>query len=167
MKKTIVRIICHLLVITWMILIFSLSAQDNHRSSSLSGEVVRKVAQVLVPNFDQMADTQQKQLIDSWQHNVRKMAHFFLYVILGLLVMGAMYTYQINIKWKITVAFAVSLLFAISDEIHQSLVPGRGPLASDVVIDGFGALAGIAVLIGAKLILWRLKGSNEIIPEEK
>lgn len=44
------------------------------------------------------------------------------------------------------VAFCVA--YGISDEWHQSFVPGRHPDPWDVLKDGIGALAGIAVYRG-------------------
>ena len=35
------------------------------------------------------------------------------------------------------------IIYAISDEIHQSFVPGRGPQLLDVIIDTSGASIGI------------------------
>ena len=37
---------------------------------------------------------------------------------------------------KIALALALSLLFAVSDEYHQTFVPGRGGTGTDVAIDG-------------------------------
>jgi VanZ family protein len=40
---------------------------------------------------------------------------------------------------------ACMVLFAISDEIHQSFVPGRSASFIDIVLDVLGILAGLAV----------------------
>jgi VanZ family protein len=37
------------------------------------------------------------------------------------------------------------VLYAISDEVHQLFVPGRGAQVTDVMIDSFGAFVGIGV----------------------
>ena len=50
-------------------------------------------------------------------------------------------------------AAAVSLLYAVSDEWHQSFVPNRCGCTSDVIIDGSGVL--IAVLLIKLPSLWR------------
>ena len=39
----------------------------------------------------------------------------------------------------------IAILYAITDEIHQSFVPGRTALLSDVVIDSIGAGAGLLI----------------------
>jgi VanZ family protein len=40
---------------------------------------------------------------------------------------------------NIAIALALCVLFAISDEYHQTFVPGRGGTLADVAIDGLGA----------------------------
>ncbi len=39
----------------------------------------------------------------------------------------------------------ICILYAISDEVHQSFVPGRGPGVMDVLIDSAGAMVGIGM----------------------
>jgi VanZ family protein len=43
-------------------------------------------------------------------------------------------------------AWALTLLYAISDEVHQSFVPGRTARATDVAIDMVGATISLYVL---------------------
>ena len=43
-------------------------------------------------------------------------------------------------------AWAIAAAYAATDELHQSLVPGRSPSIVDVGIDALGAAAGIAIL---------------------
>jgi len=52
---------------------------------------------------------------------------------------------------NVALTLAFSLLFAVSDEYHQTFVPRRGGTATDVVIDGLGASV-------AALIAWRRRG---------
>lgn len=61
-----------------------------------------------------------------------KTAHFVEYFILAGLVRRA------GLSRPATVLFC--LAYAVSDEWHQSFVPGRRPSALDVLIDGAGAL---------------------------
>lgn len=42
-----------------------------------------------------------------------------------------------------TVAFALTVLYGVSDELHQVFVPGRVASEMDVGIDGVGALLGV------------------------
>ena len=49
-------------------------------------------------------------------------------------------------KRKNWLAWVLAVLYAISDELHQTLTPGRHPSIIDVVIfDGGGAALGLAI----------------------
>lgn len=50
-------------------------------------------------------------------------------------------------------AFGFSVLYGVSDEWHQSFVPGRDPSLGDVVFDALGAL----VVTSAIGVFWRWK----------
>jgi len=55
------------------------------------------------------------------------------------------------------------LFYAASDEIHQLFVPGRGAKATDVLIDGIGALIGI----GLYKFIFKLYYTVKKIPSPK
>jgi len=44
-------------------------------------------------------------------------------------------------------AWVITVLYGISDEIHQAFVPGRSPAVIDVAADGVGAALGLAIWI--------------------
>ncbi|MEE8363614.1 MAG: VanZ family protein [Dehalococcoidia bacterium] len=52
------------------------------------------------------------------------------------------------------VAIAISALYGVSDEWHQTFVPGRAAEAKDVLIDFAGALVGSAAY-AALYLIWR------------
>ena len=85
-----------------------------------------------------------------------KVAHAAWFFALGLLVYRSL---RLATSWpRRNVALAVvvgALLWGISDEFHQSFVPGRSVEAADVAADVGGAAA--AALVGAPL-LRRLAG---------
>lgn len=62
--------------------------------------------------------------------------------------MALLSTYE-NIKRKnqIYISTMLGILYAISDEIHQSFTPGRGPKITDVFIDSLGVFFGIIVIL--------------------
>jgi VanZ family protein len=71
---------------------------------------------------------------------LRKLAHFTEYAILTVLGYWAWAKgVGRSPQQSLQIAFAVSILFAISDEFHQRFVPGRTSLMTDVLIDGLGA----------------------------
>jgi len=72
---------------------------------------------------------------------VKKGGHMLGYGLLAL-------SYAYGLRWdkkRWWLPWLLAILFAITDEIHQSFVPGRHPSILDVGIDGTGA--GLALLI--------------------
>ncbi|MGY3715190.1 VanZ family protein [Sutcliffiella cohnii] len=129
-----------LLVVAWMVLIFTFSAQPAEQSSSLSGGIVEPIIETIetvVP-----AVTIDKDFFHTF---IRKNAHFFAYFILGMLSLHAFRRSGVNGIKAVISAFLLSVVYAISDEVHQLFVPGRSGEVRDVIIDSAGALIGIVI----------------------
>lgn len=80
---------------------------------------------------------------------LKKGAHFGVYGLLAFWWWRALSRGRKTERITIGLAFVFTVLYAMSDEFHQSFVPGRRPSLKDVLIDAGGA----AVAIG--LIWWR------------
>lgn len=146
MKIKIFRIIAIFFVILWMSAIFALSAQDATESASLSGSLKYKLFSVFYPDFDQMTDAEQQELLSDFP--IRKIAHFSAYFLLGVLTFNALVTYRkITLKLRCFFSVAICVLYAISDEIHQYFVQGRSCELRDILIDSCGALLAIGIVI--------------------
>ncbi|WP_208559971.1 VanZ family protein [Marinilactibacillus kalidii] len=74
---------------------------------------------------------------------LRKYAHFFIYLFFGILVKNALSTTGIKGIKAIVIALAFCAIYAATDEYHQSFVPGRTALITDVFIDSTGSFVGI------------------------
>ena len=77
---------------------------------------------------------------------IRKLAHFTEYLVLSVLLYRAL---RGSRRWNLRaagIAFAVSGIYAIGDEVHQIFVPGRTAAATDCLIDMSGAAAGQGLL---------------------
>jgi VanZ family protein len=75
---------------------------------------------------------------EPWLDTVLKKAgHALLYGVLAYLYWGALG--GDGTRRTRPLAWGLAVLYAISDEMHQSFVPGRTPAATDVLIDGMGA----------------------------
>lgn len=86
---------------------------------------------------------------------VRKYAHLFLYTVLGMLFLHALRIGS-ALHWQhIRITLLFGAVYAISDEVHQLFVPGRGAQLQDVVIDLAGVVLGI-VIYGAGLKVWKV-----------
>lgn len=84
---------------------------------------------------------------------LRKSAHFGVYAVLALTYVRALGGWQRR-RW----AWLLAVLYAVSDEFHQSFTPNRYPSALDVLIDSAGALAGIWLgPYGERLIAKRVR----------
>ena len=70
-----------------------------------------------------------------------KHAHLVTYALLaGLCLMGLTgWRLRRIAGGPVLVAFVMAVLYGVSDEWHQSFVPGRTPDAADVVADAIGA----------------------------
>ena len=71
-----------------------------------------------------------------------KIIHVAVFGILGFLATRAFY-YNSNEtlkKYAILIGIIISLFYGISDEIHQSFVPGRYPEVGDVIADFVGII---------------------------
>jgi VanZ family protein len=75
--------------------------------------------------------------LGGWDLVLRKIAHAAEYAVLGALLVRA-----VGRPW---VAVALGVAYAISDEIHQSFVPGRMGSPLDVALDTVGVVAGVAL----------------------
>lgn len=101
-----------------------------------------------------------------------KVAHMLLYFGLGLLLHLTFKNSDNVILRRYAAIFAVvvGVIYGISDEYHQSFVPGRSSSVHDILADGIGVT--IAQIIFLLLILINLRrkkenGDRETSPGEK
>ena len=88
---------------------------------------------------------------------VRKAAHVTEYAILAGLLFRALRG-SIDGFWRrAALVFVPVMLFATADEYHQRFVPSRTGSFYDVLVDGSGALLGIALCRAIHLALLRRK----------
>jgi hypothetical protein len=76
-----------------------------------------------------------------WDLILRKLAHVTEYGVLYLLLERALRNSSESIRTAGRLSVVFALLYAVSDEIHQALVPTRGSSAADVGIDFIGISA--------------------------
>jgi VanZ family protein len=71
---------------------------------------------------------------------VHSAAHVTEYVVLGFLLARALRVE--NTRQRLAIGFLVAMLYALSDEWHQSFVPGRDASLLDLTMDALGILIG-------------------------
>ncbi|MER2026713.1 MAG: VanZ family protein [Lachnospiraceae bacterium] len=133
-----------IIVIAIMAFIFFQSALPADLSSEESGRVV----DLIVRLFQGVAPIDRETLV----FIVRKGAHFTEYMILGGFLVPAVKEWMAVdttpvpvVRERIT-AWLAGTLYAMTDEIHQSFVPGRSCELRDMGIDSCGVLAGVLVV---------------------
>ena len=84
--------------------------------------------------------------LGGWDLTLRKLAHAAEYAVLGALLMRA--------TGRGGLALTVGTLYAVSDELHQMLVPGRMGSPVDVAIDALGVACGV--------VLWQAVRSRRL-----
>ena len=130
------------LTILIMIFIFVQSALPADLSQQESNFIVRYLAQRLHMDEDLLSFI------------VRKCAHFTEYMILGISVKVTAddllrQSRRADIQSRtagILCPWCIGALYAVSDEIHQSFVPGRSCELRDMIIDSCGVLTGVLII---------------------
>ena len=146
MKLNIIRGILITALIAIFVTIFGFSNQNAETSSGLSQKVANFVVEI-VPSIKNMPEQEKEEVVDRIESIVRKIAHYSIYTLVGILLMSLMSTYKIKELDRIAVSLIIGVIYASTDEIHQAFVPGRGPLVTDVILDSMGVLTGIFIVM--------------------
>ncbi len=136
-KVKILRTILIILIILWTCLIFLFSSQDGGESSGFS----RKFVEFFIKD---------PEIVDLVEPYVRKLAHFSEYGLGGVLFISLFSTYDWSDRRKIITSISLGVWYAILDEVHQLMVPGRSGAFKDVYIDSLGIATGV---IGMMIVL--------------
>jgi VanZ family protein len=88
-----------------------------------------------------------------------KAAHFMIYFALGASLLRALAGGRSAAMTarRVLLAALIATLYGVSDELHQSFVPGRTPESLDLVADACGGLVGGFLFAVAARILRRLR----------
>jgi VanZ family protein len=88
--------------------------------------------------------------LGTWDLVLRKLAHAAEYAVLGALLMRAV--------GREGPAWALGVLYAVTDEVHQHFVSGRQAAPLDVAVDALGVALGVLV--------WRAYGARNDAPRQ-
>lgn len=129
-------------LIMWMLVIFLFSNQNGEKSQKTSDRLIKNVVNIVYQIKDkELNKEKEEQLIENTSLIVRKMAHFTVYFILGIISYFTLKSYQVqNI---IFYSILICVLYACSDEIHQLFSAGRSGKILDVYIDTLGGITAI------------------------
>lgn len=136
MKKTISFIV----LILWMIVIFSFSSADANKSTGTSDKVITTMIEIKDKITNNETPNNEKEIIvKNSSFYIRKLAHITEYLILGFLTFNLLKQYSVT---NIYYAIGLSILYSCTDEFHQLFISGRSGSIRDILIDSIGILIG-------------------------
>jgi VanZ family protein len=81
-------------------------------------------------------------LPDVW--NADKLLHLMAYVPMSFMLYVSLKVSGLR-RYIAALAFLISVLYGVSDELHQALVPGRTPDVLDLAADTIGSIFGVVI----------------------
>ncbi len=158
-KNIIIRTITLMLIAVTCIVIFRFSSEDSGESTGTSDFVIECI--ININPFTKTLDSMQKEEIkENMKMPIRKLAHFFIYTVLGITIMCHISTYKINRYQRIGGSLMIGMLYAVSDEIHQLFIPGRSGQLTDVLIDTIGVLFGVCIVLSVQDVMRKIRGNG-------
>jgi VanZ family protein len=127
-------------LVVWMLLIFLFST--GGMSASNTSRIIRPLLLWLFPEISE-------ERLNLAHFIVRKAAHFSEYAVLALLAARAFKDSSRELlrrRWLIA-SFALVVVYALSDEYHQTFVPSRTGSIYDSFIDMSGGLTALLFLM--------------------
>lgn len=134
------KIISFIVLILWMIVIFSFSSADANKSTGTSDKVITTMIEIKDKITNNETPNNEKEIIvKNSSFYIRKIAHITEYLILGFLMLNLLKQYSVT---NIYYAIGLSILYSCTDEFHQLFISGRSGSIRDVLIDTIGILLG-------------------------
>lgn len=142
MKINYKKVITITLILIWMCIVFKFSSQQSTESSQLSGGITKAIL-----NFFNVLEGKTIEQQSQIETIVRKLAHYLIYTVGGILILSHVNLYKISANKKVIVSQLVGTLYATTDETHQLFVPGRSGEIRDVCLDSLGVITGIIITL--------------------
>lgn len=138
------KIISLLFAIGWLLIIFYFSNMDTNESNNKSKETINRVVETTqIKTKDNFTTEKQEQLVETLNKPLRKVMHLIMYFILAILLISTL-TLS-NIKHKYLITIIICIIYALTDEYHQTFISGRTGQLTDVIIDTLGSLLYIII----------------------
>lgn len=151
-KKAIKIIVLFAIAIGWMSVIYKLSGMNSNNSNGKSTDIISIFIEdtlditnnygITSSHPDEQKIQKASQLINA---PMRKVIHASVYFVLAFFIMIVMDMIFDHKKYFLStiIVLALCILFAATDEYHQTFVAGRTGQLLDVIIDSAGAIVGI------------------------
>ena len=126
------------LAIAAMVLIF-VSSSMSYKDQSLVSTIQKGLPS---QPFSELLSLGYAQFVEFF---IRKITHFLAYFFIGYQWTRGLSVHVRKKGFPQFLAFFITVLYAITDEFHQGITPGRTPLIQDVFIDALGAMFGVGL----------------------
>lgn len=143
--------------VLWMAFIFLKSA-ESYQQQSLRPLLESKLAGVelmnIFPHWEFFYDDQKiswQDPIGAIEFFIRKAGHVSEFAILALLWSLALLAKPVKVIMALLTSSIISLVYAASDEWHQTFVKGRTGHGIDVAVDAVGILLAVLLVL---VVLW-------------
>ena len=135
------------MVAAFIVYMTSQPAIASTESSQFIATAVAKLL-LLAPGSDTLLEAlglplTVSELAPALDHVIRKTAHFTEYAALGFVLAAWLQHTRLFHARAYWLAAIAGVIFAVSDEWHQTFVPGRSGELSDVLLDSLGSLVGV------------------------
>ena len=123
-KIIVIRIILIIMLFATFGIIFGFSNQNAEKSSSIS----RKITIAITKNIKAIQEKPEKEkarIISRIEKVVRKLAHFSIYTVVGILLMFLFETFSMEEINRFSISLIIGVIYASSDEIHQCFTPRK------------------------------------------
>ncbi len=130
------RLLC--CIVFWIGFIWmhsAVPAVESSRESRIAEQILEPVLEVITGEGNVT------------EHLVRKLAHFFEYTVLGLLMGMRLISMGESSFHHRSYAFLCIVAIAVADESIQLLADGRSAQVTDILLDSSGGLAGLAATV--------------------
>ena len=118
MQKNVLRGILIVLLLCTFYIIFGFSSQDGEKSGGISKKITDFILEKS-SRYNSLEENMKEQVNKRTESIIRKIAHFSIYTLVGILLMALLSTYDnIKRKYQIYISAVLGILYAISDEIH-------------------------------------------------
>lgn len=147
--RKLLKCISILLVILWMIIVFSFSAESSGESEYTSDSFTKFIFKGNITDDN----------VEKLSFIIRKIAHFTLYALGGICIcICALLNFKAN-KRVYFISYIIGTAYAITDEIHQLFISGRSCELRDVIIDSSGIFVGVMLIKSFKYFFYKIKRS--------
>ena len=143
------RIFWIILTLLVMAVIFYLSSQSGRTSMRLSDSVANAL------HIEKAGNVKASDRPLLFGLTLRKMAHIFLYFLLGICMTGSMK----GLKARVPLSVGACYLYAVLDELHQ-LYSSRDGRWDDTLIDLIGILLGVALFLAVAALQCYIQGKR-------